>query len=96
MRSLTRLEMARLPKITDEGLLSLGGLEELRSLDLSHTDQLTRTGVVALQSLTNLTQLKCVRLPGNLAVVCDMENLFGDLLLQMMCRCIKELEAFRF
>lgn len=75
MRSLTRLEMARLPKITDEGLLSLGGLEELRSLDLSHTDQLTRTGVVALQSLTKLTQLKCVRLLGNFVVVCDMRVL---------------------
>lgn len=76
MRSLTRLEMARLPKITDEGLLSLGGLEELRSLDLSHTDQLTRTGVVALQSLTKLTQLKCVLLLGNISLVCDMEILF--------------------
>ena len=57
--SLTRLSMARLPKVTDEGLKSVGSLTALAALDLSHTAQLTRAGLPALHSLSRLTKLKC-------------------------------------
>ncbi len=52
--------MARLSKISDEGLTSLSSLSELRSLSLAHTAELTRKGLAPLQSLSQLTALKCV------------------------------------
>ncbi len=57
--TLTQLRMARLSKISDEGLTSLSSLSELRSLSLAHTAELTRKGLAPLQSLNQLTALKC-------------------------------------
>ena len=59
--TLTQLQMARLSKITDEGLTSLSSLSELRSLSLAHTAELTRKGLAPLRSLSQLTALKCAR-----------------------------------
>lgn len=57
--TLTQLQMARLSKITDDGLTSLSNLSELRRLNLAHTAELTRKGLAPLQSLSQLTALKC-------------------------------------
>ena len=57
--TLTELQMARLSKITDEGLTSLCNLSALHRLDLAHTPELTRKGLAALQNLSQLTALKC-------------------------------------
>ena len=57
--TLTQLQMARLPKVSDEGLTSLSNLSALHCLNLAHTPELTWKGLAALRNLSQLTALKC-------------------------------------